>query len=45
MSIFSIFSFFRRNKNPAIVKFIDGTYGVRKKVDGEYRFMDVTGNQ
>jgi hypothetical protein len=39
MSIFSIFS---ENKEPVIVKFIDGTYGIRKKVHEGYMFMDNT---
>ena len=39
----SIFNFFNRNEKPVIVKFIDGTYGVRKKVNDGYRFLDVTG--
>jgi hypothetical protein len=33
---------FSKNEDPVIVKFIDGTYGVRKKEGGKYLFMDNT---
>ena len=33
-------SIFSRNEKPVIVKFLDGTYGIRKKSGGKYWFMD-----